>query len=1171
MGDPQMLRTNTRSCSHPEGLVRAAAGLALALLLPTQAHAAASPKAAVEPSLRQPQRLTAGGSDQFLGCLSPDGGTLYYVSNRNATAQVFRQDLLTGAIDLVVDDEADVSFPRISPDGTSLLYISTRDDASGDACIRPAAGGKRRCLTDDKSAEVQAFWYPKGDEVGVVTRKGLDGALELRRLPAGGGSAGTQVHPGSVSSPAISPDGQWLVWVPIERSSDKVGVSFSMRLGRGLMLRKGGGQPIQIRFSLPGVTGFPAFSADGRWLYFARYLSDTNFDGRIDGDDHGVIFRVHFDTGRANPLDGSRPEQLTSARWNCQYPSPARDKLVMTCHFHGSLDVYSLPLDGAVPATWKPDKLREVLEASSDPWQQLMLLDRLQSRETDNGKRLELLRETTRLHLRLEELTSAAFFAEKVAGHPSADAATRGWAQVVLELIAHRNEERRLDRGQLNDRFIADQQARIARLEKLAEGAPESTVQHARLARAEIFDVIGDKAQALKLIDGLDLKQVKDRMVLLTWAERALPILRDLGERDRALAGVTALCHHFSLSVGERLDWSEQLIDLLLRGQPQTARAGLIAAWREKLEVDSEVAFRFDLEALLLKLDGTHDEAVHSEVRQAVFELYREHTFLLERRALVSATLRKAAETNSARMLYQFANSWASWVDKGHVERDRAVALYRQVVLERGYVREAEKNWLDAHGSFWGLTVVTDDLEAWIGVIDMADKAGRKNELADITKRYKRTPDHPVVHFVAAYDQARKLASLRDPERKKEVLDAAQAELDKAAPGLLSSPAIHHLRGYLAHQRFLGGYDRSAAFSAHSHYLMGLDLARGNPRYEAAILHAVGLLQAAVGNHWIALEYLNRRAELPFMTPQTRLSLLLARARSLFHIGREAEGASAARDAYKLANATPELKAWVPLCLDRAALYAYAAGELKRASTLYRLLEPMMGTSGAEVARSGNQLRAAVMQAAAELAAGQFAEALAALDRADRLARATDDDALMAGARPYQRTMTMRVEDYRVIMTGLRAQALRGLGRDKDAGQALAARRVALQARIESGGGDDTLLQLAAVERDLAAVAAKAQDKDEAARRLEAGLAHCATFQKRTGTVAPPVRLVLLRAYAELHLFGKVPLSALRRDLVGELAAVYAFLCERPNPRLAAERFVFKLYLATLRAGDQGQ
>ncbi len=1132
----------------------------LALLLGSGGVLWVSPASAGS-GLRRPERLTAGASDEFLGSLSPDGKALVYISNRNATAQVFRQAMGGGTPKLIVDDEADVSFPRLSPDGGRLLYISTREDAAGDLCIRPATGGRRRCLTGLGSAEVQAFWYPDSRSIGVVTRRGLDGSLELRKLPASGGD-GVRVHAGNISSPALSPDGRWLAWVPIERATAKVGVAFSMRVGKGLRLRREGQDKEQeIHFDLPGVTGMPAFSSDSRWLFFSQYLSDTNFDGRIDGDDHSVLFRVRFQGRRDQPVKGARPSQLTSAHWNCQYPMPARDRLILTCHYDGSLDVYELPLDGAIPAGWKAKKLQEALDMSRDRWEQLMLLEHLGGAEKDARRRLNIWRDAARLHLSLRELASASFFVQRVSQHAKASAADRGWAAIVTELIAHRREERRLNRGQLNDRFIDDQWARLRRIRKTARRAHADVKALAILATVEILDLIGAEAQALKRLKRFDPKTVKDRFVLHLWADQPLRLLRDLGDREPVLKAHVVLAQHHAFTGAERLHFSEVLVDEILRGTRVADRPALIARWRKGLELDSEAAFRLQLEAELLRLRPKTRKAV----QKAVYKLYRQHNHLPERRALVSAAVRRASETDSAKMLYTFANAWGSWVPRNHVERDKAVALYRQVVLERGYVRQEQKNWPHAFGSFFGLTIVTEDLEAWIGVIESAARAGRKGELEKVRKRYKKKPDHPVLRFVEAWTLVRQLPGLKDIGDRRSIYDEAEAHLVVAVRGLPRDPAVHHVRGYIAHQRFLDGIDRSAAFAAHAHYAMALDLANGNARFQAATLHAMGLLQAAVGNHWIALESFDARAALPFLSPVTELSLLLARARSLFHVGRAARAARTARDAYKLARKAKQTRKWVALTLDRAALYSHSAGEHRRGATLYRLLVPMLGKTGAVASRPANQLRAAVMEGAANLAGGEADKALVALKRADVVLGRVDDDALRVGVRAYERALELTRLDYRVTIDGLRAQAMTRLGRDDGARKALEQRRADLVKRLAEGNVDDVRVQLAAVEMQLASLAMRAAKKLNAARHLEAGLAHAQDFEKRTGTMAPPVRLALIRAYAELHLYGKVPLTSLRRDLPGELGRLYGFLCDKPDPKRSAERFVFAIYLALLK------
>jgi hypothetical protein len=68
------------------------------------------PSLAAAEGLRRPEKLTVALSDELLGQLSPDGRRLYFLSNRNATSQVFTHDLDRPSATLLFDEGADVSW-----------------------------------------------------------------------------------------------------------------------------------------------------------------------------------------------------------------------------------------------------------------------------------------------------------------------------------------------------------------------------------------------------------------------------------------------------------------------------------------------------------------------------------------------------------------------------------------------------------------------------------------------------------------------------------------------------------------------------------------------------------------------------------------------------------------------------------------------------------------------------------------------------------------------------------------------------------------------------------------------------------------------------------------------------------------------------------------------------
>src|SRR5690606_12476882 len=96
------------------------------------------------------------------------------------------------------------------------------------------------------------------------------------------------------------------------------------------------GKPVALDLDLPGVSGFPEFSNDGKYLYFTQFLNDSNRDAKIDGSDHGVVFRLPVSDLKERKKT-LIPEQMTSVDRNCSYPSPGVESLYLTCAFFDSL------------------------------------------------------------------------------------------------------------------------------------------------------------------------------------------------------------------------------------------------------------------------------------------------------------------------------------------------------------------------------------------------------------------------------------------------------------------------------------------------------------------------------------------------------------------------------------------------------------------------------------------------------------------------------------------------------------------------------------------------------------------------------------------------------------------------------------------------------------------
>ncbi|HEX5655603.1 MAG TPA: hypothetical protein VFX59_00340, partial [Polyangiales bacterium] len=409
-------------------------------------------------ALRRPERLTVAINDQFLGQLSPDEQTLYFVSNQDTRKEIYAQDD-EGRAHRVFDESADVTWPRVSPNGKRLLYISFSDQASGRLCMRSLPEGKdRRCL-DEAPAALQAEWIDN-ERIALVERTSIDGDLRVSEVNTKLKTRMLSEH--NWTNPAISPDGRWLVYVPVDRTDSHVGPGFAARtMGRLEAAPLAGGPSIPIEIDLPGMTGQPAFGRDGRDLYFVQFFSDSNHDGQVDASDHGVLFRVPFE-GSPDKIAAQPPVQLTDSSWNCQYPAPAAHKLVTTCSRGRDLDVYELPLDGQVPSTWTRERLRLELGLGGRREEVLLLYRQALLRAPDLSTRRLITMRLVMAHLELEEFDAAAFYVEKVGELRQEE--TRGITGPLRVWVEHRRARGDRERGRMIDSFPDDSRARLEKL-----------------------------------------------------------------------------------------------------------------------------------------------------------------------------------------------------------------------------------------------------------------------------------------------------------------------------------------------------------------------------------------------------------------------------------------------------------------------------------------------------------------------------------------------------------------------------------------------------------------------------------------------------------------------------------------------------------------------------------
>lgn len=182
----------------------------------------------------------------------------------------------------------------VSPDGKEVVF-----DLLGDLYVMPIAGGEARALTTGMAWDMQAKYSPDGRWIAFTSDRG--GGDNIWVMPRAGGEA-RQVSKESfrlLSQPAWTPDSEFIVARKHFSSTRSLGA------GEMWLYHRSGGDGLQLtkKRTEQKDTGEPAFSPDGRYLYFSddstpggvfEYSKDVN--GQIY-----VIQRLDRQTGKVEP------------------------------------------------------------------------------------------------------------------------------------------------------------------------------------------------------------------------------------------------------------------------------------------------------------------------------------------------------------------------------------------------------------------------------------------------------------------------------------------------------------------------------------------------------------------------------------------------------------------------------------------------------------------------------------------------------------------------------------------------------------------------------------------------------------------------------------------------------------------------------------------------------
>ena len=757
--------------------------------------------------LHRPHRLTVGVADDLLGQLGRQGKTVYFVSNRDTTNQIFAQDLSDGHEKQLFDDGADVTWPRVSPDGGSLLYISFRESASGQLCVRQLPDGDHRVCLAGTAAALQAEWIDDR-RIALVSRESTHADLRVLEVQVGSQLSSRSLFARNLTSPAVSPDGKWLVYVPVTRTATSVGPAFAAHAAPTLEavplgMDSASATPTKVALRLPGQTGQPSFARDGRSLYVVQFFTDSNADGTVDASDHGVLFRVPISYASGAPVAGV-PEQLTETSWNCEYPAPASDRLIATCSRDASLDLYSLPLDGEVPADWSMETLVNAIDDADTRVQEQLLTSRRLTRESTAAGRRHATLALALVHLEREEFVAARFYAQQL--DALGDAAVDGLSIPLQVMVDQRQAERRQEQGRLMEGFVKETHARQGKLDAAARNAKEGSIAEdlTHLARSDIFDVTGDKTRARAELEAVSVDRSTPAPVVEAYFQQADAFYRQLDDREALVALCRKLASSPALRPDEQLHYAQAAARAMVRGLPYAeADARLV---REKAAAataqEAELAFALDLKRAVLAI---RDEHAPPSVAQTLLDLYAAQTRPGRRRTLIVDAVQRADDVDADDVLDALVQRDIHDVKRGTHERGEAEDVYERLILARAYERATAKSYAAARADFDAVTEQTGSFEAVVGSIDMSRRLEERPETIAAAFRKPGTPPART-NFAQAYLLARQLPTLQGDAHQKaaaaalRALDASWSELkeERTRAGALRRPPP---RGALADGR----------------------------------------------------------------------------------------------------------------------------------------------------------------------------------------------------------------------------------------------------------------------------------------------------------------------------------------------------------------------------------